>query len=930
MKRIWYLPLVVFLILSSSPLFGKNTRRNALITYVRLTPNAYESISPAQVSSAIDYGGFIWAEVSDAQMESMRQKGIPFEPQPNATQIRLQDYVIDTRTGEPPIPADLRQSLSPGEPGFQLVQFAGPPRNEWLAGVEKTGLRMLQYVPQNAYLVWGVQERLNIVQSAAPVRWTGAFHPAYKIASALSGKTGLIENVNVLIYDDGGASATLEAIKGMGARYIQDFPVPVLRHGRLVNAVFAIEKSLLKDVARLPRVLQIDYCSPVPGFDDEVSDQIVVGNHSGGVPFTGYQSWLTAHGVDGSGVIFADVDTGCDTNNNATAHEDIRGRIAAFVSYTGSPATDTNGHGTHTSGIIAGNATLGDIDANGFLFGLGMAPSAQLVVQNALMGYSWPPSGGWQKLSKDSVLNGAVGSSNSWYTGAPGAQGYTSACVTHDLMVRDADFDTPSVAEPLVMVFSAGNWGSGASTISEPKEAKNLIVVGASENYRTDNPLGPGCGASSNIDNVVDFSSRGPCLDGRRAPTLVAPGSDVASLRSYTGYYSGCGQVVSGHTDYVYMSGTSMACPVVSGGVTLITQWWKGFNSGSAPSPAMAKALLVNGATDMGTPDVPNNSEGWGRMNLDNVIDNGEAMFYLDQTHTFTESGEIWQDSGNVFDPAKPLKVTLAWTDAPGIAGGNAWVNDLDLEVDVGGTTYKGNVFSGGWSTTGGTADYQNNIECVYVQSPGAASVNVRVIAATIAGDGVPYNGDGTDQDFALVAYNYVLSTPTPTPTITPTPTETPTEAPTDIPTITPTETPPPPITPTSTHTPSSPLVVLPSTLTAGESFSVYLALTEDITQPFDFYLLADTPAGPYTICLDGNIKKGIIPLYENVPRFSAPYSTMVRPAVNIPESMKGQTITFYAAIIQAGKVPPVAKLSDLTPTTPYIIFMDKGAAVVN
>jgi hypothetical protein len=45
---------------------------------------------------------------------------------------------------------------------------------------------------------------------------------------------------------------------------------------------------------------------------------------------------------------------------------------------------------------------------------------------------------------------------------------------------------------------------------------------------------------------------------------------------------------------------------------------------------------------------------------------------------------------------------------------------------------------------------------------------------------------------------------------------------------------------------------------------------------------------------------------------------------------MKGKTITFYAAMIQAGKKPPVRKLSDLTPSTKYVILMAKAAAVVN
>jgi hypothetical protein len=141
-------------------------------------------------------------------------------------------------------------------------------------------------------------------------------------------------------------------------------------------------------------------------------------------------------------------------------------------------------------------------------------------------------------------------------------------------------------------------------------------------------------------------------------------------------------------------------------------------------------------------------------------------------------------------------------------------------------------------------------------------------------------------------------------------------------PTITPTSTP--------TRTPIPPLIVLPGPLTAGQSFSVYMALTEDITQPFDFYNLVETPAGPYTLYLNGKVTQGITPLYRNVKSFSKDYVTTVRPAVKIPPGMKGKTVTFYTGFIEAGKTPPVDKISDITPTTPYVILMYKASAVVN
>jgi hypothetical protein len=112
-----------------------------------------------------------------------------------------------------------------------------------------------------------------------------------------------------------------------------------------------------------------------------------------------------------------------------------------------------------------------------------------------------------------------------------------------------------------------------------------------------------------------------------------------------------------------------------------------------------------------------------------------------------------------VDDPGQPLKITLAWSDAPGALGANpALVNDLDLTIATGGQTYRGNVFSGGMSTTGGSADALNNLENVYVAAPGTTAT-VTVHATAVSGDGVPFSGDTTDQDFALVCNNCVDST---------------------------------------------------------------------------------------------------------------------------------------------------------------------------
>ena len=199
--------------------------------------------------------------------------------------------------------------------------------------------------------------------------------------------------------------------------------------------------------------------------------------------------------------------------------------------------------------------------------------------------------------------------------------------------------------------------------------------------------------------------------------------------------------------------------PQASGAAALITQWWRGLSGGADPSPALTKALLINSAVPVAsTPPIPNFDVGWGRIEVTEAVQPSVERHYEDQTVILDSSGEQWSVEVEVIHARQPLKVTLVWSDAPAALGANpALVNDLDLVVESGGSSYLGNVFAGGWSQTGGTADRLNNQENVFLQPPGISLATVTVSATAINGDGIPLAGDGTDQDFALVCSNCLL-----------------------------------------------------------------------------------------------------------------------------------------------------------------------------
>ncbi len=259
-------------------------------------------------------------------------------------------------------------------------------------------------------------------------------------------------------------------------------------------------------------------------------------------------------------------------------------------------------------------------------------------------------------------------------------------------------------------------------------------------------------------------------------------------------------------------SGSSFAAPAVSGGIQLL--WWYFQNRltnelGNAllqPSPAMAKAYICNAARYLpitnpqyGTMDtLPSNAQGMGELDLLRMFD-GVGRAIRDESSPraidsplittnpapqqtyFSQSGQSYELSGLITNSYQPFRVTLAWTDAPG----SALVNDLDLEVTIGGATYNGNNFFENVSVTNNHIDTINNMQSVFLNPTNmlngilavsnGAPWKVVVRAVNIAGNGVPNVGEPTppggsntlNQDFALVVYNAATNTLTNVPNMT-------------------------------------------------------------------------------------------------------------------------------------------------------------------
>ncbi|HEU5181331.1 MAG TPA: S8 family serine peptidase, partial [Candidatus Polarisedimenticolia bacterium] len=738
------------------------------------------SVVPAGARTIDAENGRLFVEIPVSALAKLAAQGLEFEPVEDPDLFNVGSETFDVRDGEPAIPAEL--IASPERPTRRpyLVKFDAPIREQWLADLQAAGAEIVQYQPHFGYLLLVPPGFETAIHGRAHVAFDGEYHGAYKARAELKAKAASNQGIDIRIvtFDLPGAQARIDDLVHGGARLeTQSAAASTSQWTTLRDYVLrGVRSRDLTAILRDPAVYWVEEWSE-PRPEDERAAQIIAGNYAfGGLPLTGYYPFLASLGADGTGVTVAVADTGLDTGVLATIHEDFRNRTA-FATAICPNSRDQEGHGTNVASIVLGDPRppLGTnlLDSDGFFWGAGAAPGAHLWFQKAINDGDCTTSFATQPnvLAADAFsVGGARIGSHSFQDGLTPGNGYTSTCALWDARTRDADSGVAGNQQYLV-VFSAGNSGPAAGTLTSPHAAKNIISVAATENYRPGECPGvSGCGgAADDIDALIDFSSRGPTVDNRIKPDIAAPGHVIVGARSSVAAYScfcdpgggtGCCEStgVDGANKYSAYSGTSQAAPRMAGAAAVVFDW---FNDrfGVFPSPAMAKAILINGAVDLKTPDIPNFNEGWGRINLKSSLANPAGAMYTDQTTVLGTTGDAaaFTISGIIQDPSRPVTVTLDWTDPAGAVSCNpCLVNDLDLLVTQGATTWRGNNFTAGFSNTGAVADTRNNVEGVKL-APGTLTcspVQLKVRAQTLSGDGVPGNADTTDQDFALVAAN--------------------------------------------------------------------------------------------------------------------------------------------------------------------------------
>ncbi|HKQ57286.1 MAG TPA: S8 family serine peptidase [Candidatus Eisenbacteria bacterium] len=630
--------------------------------------------------------------------------------------IRLSaGYDFAPAEGAPKVPAELATPVGSGKPdGLQgyLVQFEAMPTAAELARITGDGGAVVAYIPDQAYLV-RMSPAAGARLAAEPgVAWVGDYLPAYKLSPLIDRAATGSQKYTALLFADTDVAATSAALTVLGAAVIDTWDNGINKMVRFETA-----SDLLPTVASLVQVAWVEPVVPLELSNDQ-AQWVVQTNIS-----NNRRVWDM--GIRGQGQIVMTSDSGIQVNHEMFVDPLVpiadfgdyptHRKIIAYKKGSTNPAVEFGDHpgavfhGTHTACTVTGN----DAPAGAVPFD-GMAPEAKIYFMDIggttlLNGVDAFPDLNdlFQPPYTGNTAGGARVSSHSWGGATAGA--YTLHSLTADQFLwNHKDF---------YAAFATGNSGT-AGSVGSPSTAKNVTSAGG-----TENGTGPG---------IYTSTSRGPCQDGRRKPTFSSPAVDLISASGTPG-------------SYAPLSGTSMATPCQTGAIALVRQyctegWYptgaKVPANGFAPSAALLKAMGVNAAANVVSGfTAPDNNVGFGKISIDNVLyfaGDAKKLLLVDQTDGLG-SGQFIEYQVNVVDGAVPLEVSLCWTDFPGNpAAAIQLVNNLNLTVSKGATVYKGNVYSGGSSITGGTYDDRNVEEAVLVGAPATGVWTVRIDAVSV------------------------------------------------------------------------------------------------------------------------------------------------------------------------------------------------------
>ena len=612
---------------------------------------------------------------------------------------------FDPLVKQPTVPAAIRADASVH---LYLVQFQALPTERDRAAVRSLGASIHTYMPENAYIVrMGAREAADVARLPS-VRATTIYEPAYRLEPAVVAEIATDSAIptrryNLLVVDKRTDKATLAVRIGqIGGEVVNMHDGSMLMEARL-------DRAQLMQVVQMDEILFVDRWQPVTYCMDNARAQ-------GGANYVESVASYTGMGVKGhiyEGVEFDHY----DFNTPLTAVHTVN--LA-------------ESHGHCTAGIVFGNGSS--------------TPEARGLAPDGIGFFTIVDTVG---VSRYVTLGDLVTVHGCTFTTASWTHGFSTTYTNLDAYADEIIFDHR-------IPWTQAHGNSGDNNAGVYSWAKNVLSVGGVRHGNNSDPS----------DDTWSFgASIGPASDGRIKPDLCAYFDSI-----WTSDRTGAAGYAPGDHNQTF-GGTSGATPIVAGfGALAIEMYTDGIFGNALPLPATVanrsanrplaqthKALLIASARQYAfnstSTDLLREHQGWGFPNVQRLYDQRDRTLIVPEDLPLTQ-GSVASYGINVPANQDQLRVCMTFVDPPGNpAAAQSAINNMDLRVtSPSGAIYWGNqgLRTGNWSTTGGSADAVDTVECVFVENPEIGTWRVEVRASAIVQDAHRAT-PAVDATFALV-----------------------------------------------------------------------------------------------------------------------------------------------------------------------------------
>ena len=596
----------------------------------------------------------------------------------SALQLRSGKFFTEKNITQENVKSFTEQLQKINGKAFAVLQFEQIPSESKKLELAASGIQLLEYISGNAYTICITKNIDHTILHREGARSIFELSPLQKMHPAMAKgvfPSWAIKTPGMVdVWISFPKTISFDELKQLFRE--RNVEITATQYSKYHVIGLRVIRNRLQEIASFPF---IEYIEPAP-HGDQLLNYESRNNSKGNV--LNAATGVSGYNLKGNGVVI-----GVGDNSDPQYHIDFNGRLVNF-----GPATYAY-HGTHVYGTVGGAGNKNELFQ-------GYAPKSTMVAQNL---------SGIISNAPNYVTDFGMVITNNSYGDIVSDCDYMGY---YDLLSRVLDqmaIDLPNLQN----VFAAGNDG-GLTCLNYPsafrtvlsgyQSAKNVLTIGATDRAGV----------------VTSFSSRGPVKDGRTKPEIMADGLFTISTVP--------------DDIYGFQQGTSMAAPAVAGGLGLLYEKYRLQNSGANPKNGLMKALLCNGAADLGNSG-PDYTYGFGGMNLLRSVDMLSNNRYF--ISTINNGGD---NPHSITVPANTaqLKITLYWNDPAAAAfASQALVNDLDLELTIPGPStvlpYKLDTIPANVNSNAIlAADHINNIEQIVINNPVPGS-----FAATIKGTSV-------------------------------------------------------------------------------------------------------------------------------------------------------------------------------------------------